>query len=66
MMQVCTRRCGVAKAAMALAPGVFTVPLRSAATGMGFGNAPARVNLDDVVGVVGVFIRIGSCVQSAS
>ena len=58
-MKVCARRTSLAKVAMTLAPGVFTVPLGYATAGTGFGNAPACVDLDDVVGVVWVFIRIG-------
>ncbi len=57
-MQVCAGRTALAKISVRFAPGVFTVPLRYPAAITAFGNAPAGVDLDDIVAVVGIFVSI--------
>ena len=56
VMQIAARGCGVAKITMAFAPGVLFVPVRGSAAVRAFGNAPAGINLDYIIGVIGVFV----------
>jgi len=58
MVQVCSGGGCVAKTSVALAPGVFLVPVGGIASiGIGI-DAPAGVELDHIVGIVGILVSV--------
>ncbi|OQB88596.1 MAG: hypothetical protein BWX83_01315 [Candidatus Cloacimonetes bacterium ADurb.Bin117] len=58
MVQVCSGGGCVAKTSVALAPGMFLVPVGGIASiGIGI-DAPAGVELDHIVGIVGILVSV--------